>query len=633
LNNNKGFAVGKEGIILRTVDGGKNWIPKSSGVNSYLHDITFTNKASGYIAGLSGTILKTNDGGDIWTQINPAPDASLFCISFLNTTTGVAGGYNTILKTTNGGRTFTKLNAGIDPSSAIVGISFIDSNTIYAAGNSPHGSFYKSTNGGKEWSNQTLALPYLFGGSVDLVRSMSFLDRSTGYIVTDFGTILKTSSGGNNWHMDSSFRPSYTKLSIMYDLSLTDSLHINISGAGGTIIRSTNAGRNWLVSAGNKKTLYKNYFINDATGFCVGESGTVLKTVDEGLTWDNLCKFTDKHLKAIYFGNDKRGYVAGNRGAIFKTTDLGITWTDQTHYLNLDYNDIHFRDDAVGIAAGGNPENGRAFIYKTTNGGTNWYEAYDSIGSGILNAITFVDNSNWLIAGNNGNILKTNDAGEHWESINLCYEDLNSIIFSDPKNGLVSGNDGIIYKTTDGGIVWRSKVSGTLASLNSIKYINSDHVIAAGDNGTLIISYDGGDLWSVVPKITNNNLFTVNRVNDRLFASGEYGTIITSKASRNILAASKNTNVINSHYTLHQNFPNPFNPETIINYELSRSADVMIRIHDLLGKEVAIISNQKQEAGNHSLKFNGSNLCGGIYFYSLVVNNTPAGTRTMIILK
>lgn len=76
-------------------------------------------------------------------------------------------------------------------------------------------------------------------------------------------------------------------------------------------------------------------------------------------------------------------------------------------------------------------------------------------------------------------------------------------------------------------------------------------------------------------------------------------------------------NLIPEHYSLSQNYPNPFNPSTIINYSISKSNLVTLKIYDILGKEVALLINEKQNAGNYSVQFNGANLSSGIYFYSI----------------
>ncbi|MEO8665555.1 MAG: YCF48-related protein [Ignavibacteria bacterium] len=632
VNSNTGFAAGKDGIILRTSDGGKNWFQCSSGVSSYLHDIFFINETAGYITGLSGTILKTKDGGIKWQQPKSIINASLFCMSFLNESTGVIGGYNTILKTINGGKTFTQLNADIDPSTAVTGIAYADSITIYAAGNSPHGIFYKSVNAGLNWTKTSLDLPYLFGGSVDLVRSICFVDKNSGYIITDFGTILRTSTGGINWTKDSSFRPSYAKSFTMYDINFSDALHINISGGGGTIIRSTDGGIKWFTAAGNKKTIYKSCFTDNSTGFAVGENGSVIKTENGGSSWDSLDTFTTKALRAIYFEGDKTGYVAGDRGVIFKTTDLGRSWTDQTHYTNLDYNDIRFINE-IGIAAGGNPENGRAFIFKTDNGGVNWYEVYDSLGFGVLNSVAFLNNTNWFAAGSNGDILKSFDAGESWHSYHITDEDLRSISFSDPLNGFIAGTYGAVFKTEDGGNEWERKFPGPVNTLNSINYPKAGKVIIAGNSGTIVTSDDGGNSWSIIPKITTNELFAVSEVNDELFAFGEYGTILSSKVSGNTLASVSDKEVIDPAAYLYQNFPNPFNPETVINYSISKSSNVILKVYDARGREVNVLINKIQNAGKYGVTFTGNDLAGGIYFYSLSIDNRIVSAKKMLVLK
>ncbi|MBK8550415.1 MAG: hypothetical protein IPL53_04865 [Ignavibacteria bacterium] len=300
INNNIGFAVGRSGIVIRTKDGGTRWTQFKTGLNDYLHDVTFINKFTGYIAGLNGTILKTSNSGDSWKKLKTFSGAPLFCLSFLNENEGAAGGYTTILKTSDGGMNWRSQNINFNPSCAIVGISCIDNNTIYAAGNSSAGSFYKSADNGANWISSSLNLPYLFDGSVDLLRSMSFININTGFIVTDFGTILKTTNAGMSWQKDSSFRPSYEKLSVMYDINFRDPGFINISGSGGTIIRSTNSGLNWTARTGNKKTLKGSCFINSKTGFAVGEKGIVLKTEDEGMNWLELNSFTDKFLKSVF---------------------------------------------------------------------------------------------------------------------------------------------------------------------------------------------------------------------------------------------------------------------------------------------------------------------------------------------
>ena len=85
-------------------------------------------------------------------------------------------------------------------------------------------------------------------------------------------------------------------------------------------------------------------------------------------------------------------------------------------------------------------------------------------------------------------------------------------------------------------------------------------------------------------------------------------------------------------FTLFQNYPNPFNPATVISYNLAVGGLVNLKVHDVLGKEIATLINEKQNAGLHSVVFNGNNLPGGIYFYTLTTRDNIE-TRKLLLIK
>lgn len=87
-----------------------------------------------------------------------------------------------------------------------------------------------------------------------------------------------------------------------------------------------------------------------------------------------------------------------------------------------------------------------------------------------------------------------------------------------------------------------------------------------------------------------------------------------------------------SAYSLSQNYPNPFNPTTTIEFQLKSAGKVSLKVYDMLGKEVASLTNQERAAGIHRLNFDASSLASGIYFYKLIANEFVA-TKKMIIMK
>lgn len=85
-------------------------------------------------------------------------------------------------------------------------------------------------------------------------------------------------------------------------------------------------------------------------------------------------------------------------------------------------------------------------------------------------------------------------------------------------------------------------------------------------------------------------------------------------------------------YNLTQNFPNPFNPSTIISYSLPLSGLVTLKVFDILGNEVAELVNGQKEAGTYTIKFDASNLTSGIYFYQIQAGKYSE-TRKLILQK
>jgi hypothetical protein len=85
-------------------------------------------------------------------------------------------------------------------------------------------------------------------------------------------------------------------------------------------------------------------------------------------------------------------------------------------------------------------------------------------------------------------------------------------------------------------------------------------------------------------------------------------------------------------YSLSQNHPNPFNPSTTIKFEISDRSFVTIKVYDVLGKEVATLVNEEKPAGSYEVKFDGTVLPTGIYFYQLKAGNYFE-TRKMVLLK
>jgi agmatine/peptidylarginine deiminase len=108
--------------------------------------------------------------------------------------------------------------------------------------------------------------------------------------------------------------------------------------------------------------------------------------------------------------------------------------------------------------------------------------------------------------------------------------------------------------------------------------------------------------------------------------SGNFRFMITNQT---FITGNEN---IPEEYELKQNYPNPFNPSTTIKYSLGNSDFVNIFIYDILGRKTINLINENQTSGNHEIKFDGTNLASGIYFYTMK-SGIYKETKIMMLIK
>ncbi|MFH1120795.1 MAG: YCF48-related protein [Bacteroidota bacterium] len=185
-NSNTGFIAGNgnnHNIILKTSDAGQTWSTtyESDGA---LRGIHFVNENTGF-AIHSNSIIKTPNGGIDWIEIPIENEGILLDVFFVNQNVGyVCGFMGDFFKTTDGGETWSDLSGQFK--NTLINMYFIDENTGYMSGDG--GTFFQTNNGGTNWAKT--------GPSSLASSSLWFTDDLTGYAVGPYGTILKTTNGG-----------------------------------------------------------------------------------------------------------------------------------------------------------------------------------------------------------------------------------------------------------------------------------------------------------------------------------------------------------------------------------------------------------------------------------------------------
>ena len=90
---------------------------------------------------------------------------------------------------------------------------------------------------------------------------------------------------------------------------------------------------------------------------------------------------------------------------------------------------------------------------------------------------------------------------------------------------------------------------------------------------------------------------------------------------------------ISSEYRLNQNYPNPFNPTTTITFEISKAAQVSLKVYNMLGQVVSTLVDGVRQPGFYNVSFNAAALTSGVYFYSLATDGATAETKKLVLLK
>jgi hypothetical protein len=121
-------------------------------------------------------------------------------------------------------------------------------------------------------------------------------------------------------------------------------------------------------------------------------------------------------------------------------------------------------------------------------------------------------------------------------------------------------------------------------------------------------------------------------ISDVLAIDSNGNTIPLSVSSANILVDVNQGEEIPSEFSISQNFPNPFNPSTVIKYAIPTSQFVRLKIYDIFGKEVATLVNENKTPGTYNVNFDASNLSSGIYFYKIQAGNFSQ-TKKLLLLK
>lgn len=382
-----------------------------------------------------------------------------------------------------------------------------------------------------------------------------------------------------------------------------------ICGYNGTVLRTTNAGTNWVSVGINGIPLtcqLQNITAFDGgTALTTGNIGTttyVFRTTNGGSNWSQVFTQANGQINAIwmslnFFGKCfMEGNPVGGRWSLWRTSNSGANWDSTGLYLPQSGSETGWTNSLTA--------NSSYFWFGTTN--SRIYFSSDTGHSWSVQQTSPLTNVQSIWMGSLGigglaygqDFIKTTNNGSNWVSTGSAgsgfYGGLTGVQFL-PLQWLARGNT--IYMTTNLGGNWIIQSTAPSGNYRSISFISSNpsYVWAVRDNGGISMMYFS---WGGIKRISGN---------------------------------------IPESFSLFQNYPNPFNPSTRIKFQAPPTlpegeAIIKLVIYDILGNEIATLVNEQLKPGSYEVEWDGSNYPSGVYFYKLITESFSE-TRKMVLIK
>ena len=389
--------IGMNQIVERSTDSGHNW-EKVRSLSNWVYSKIFFIKNTGYILGLigglmigelnsGGVLFRSNDKGEQWELSILSYPFSEVC--FIDKDKGfVAGGANEIhfmagdvFETNDGGE---NLNLNFSTGGLISVCLFINDDLGYLLSRQGFAgsSIYKTEDGANHWT--TVYKDNFDSTGISFYgNDMYFINANSGWAVGNYwdsanyyGVIFATNDGGVSWN-------------IQWKIPYSESQNYNVNSI---------------------------YFVNEGSGWAVGESGLIVKYTNQD-QWQVKPIVTDLPLFDVFFCDEEHGWIAGGYYdddnvylKLFKTNNGGDSWQEIPDF-DYQINDIYFADNLHGWVVG-NDTSRSGIILTTMDGGDNWTVQVEGL-SAPLNAIDFKDGYLWAVGGY-GLILKSDITTDIW---------------------------------------------------------------------------------------------------------------------------------------------------------------------------------------------------------------------------
>jgi photosystem II stability/assembly factor-like uncharacterized protein len=512
-----GCFFGCPGVLKRTTVGGTTWASQTvpAAVTGQLYGIDYVpgTPNTAIAVGAGGKIIRTIDGGTNWNVIASGTAVNLKDVDMVTALVGyIAGESGTVLRTGDAGATWAPI-ATPGAALTLLHLSSPAAGTVFVNTN---GAVYRSQNadsGAATWTTLTPA------GSTytDVVA------RTTSDVYVSSWMGVARSQDANlatpTWALTT--QPSSDFLENV-DVDAT-AAHVksgawqaNIFGTS-TMVSPMNVEYSASTSVENIDTW------GSTTALAVGSLGHAWRTTDSGTTWTKVDTSTGRSMFGVDLVSATEAWAAASSGNVLHTTNLGTTWTAIATGAPgaPPLVDIIKSNTGALLAVGSS-----GTIMRSQDDGASWY----SINSGVATNLRRIDQAPeggrlWIV-GNTGTVLTSVDDGRTWTNRSTGALDINDVTATDVDSAWIAGASNTVLKTTNAGVGWSAVGGLPAASWYAIDSTGPDVIaLSGGASYNRAITVDGGTTWATTTGLFNALTIALADANT-VYAGGTGGSIV-----------------------------------------------------------------------------------------------------------
>lgn len=677
VNSQTGFYVGNPSYVHKTTNGGQNWFILSSSPFKGYRQILCVNENVIFALVNINELVKSTNSGISWSIIYVyTSSCGLYGMDMYDANTGYitgstgSGSNNNalILKTTNGGLNWITSNftPGVTMSFSI---ECVNKDTTFNCGY----RVWKSLSAGAFWDQVPFSIYYQFD-----LKSVKFVNNSTGFLAgkvykvtgipATFPAIYKTTSGGDNWIMRDMRGPDPG------DQFMSMDFYNNYNGMvvsdSGCVYRTTNTGLTWIKQKNFWTRLKGVHFQNNNDAYIALINGSIYATKTGG--WDI------PSAPVLVKPAIDTAHISTTPQMLWQKVEYNAAQYSLQIALDSNFNNIVLNNGNIdtieyivpqGILSVNNTYYWRVRAHNPV---------YQSTWSQFRMFNTNTPLSPYLVSPLNGDTSVIASQPLDWSDVpsSLSYNiqiSKDSVFFQTLVDTIYNINSNMsiptikLYGNTE--YFWRVKAinvngGGPWSETWSFKSSDCPTLITPQDNDTGIVyntlfdwSYKEGYI-TYTTYISEDSLFNIVNFGRNDYVSyfnlrynmtpGKYYYwIVNGRDNLNVRSfwsevrkfktsglytGIEKLNETPLEYKLHNNYPNPFNPSTVVRFSLPVVSQVSLKVYDVMGREVQTLVKERMQAGSYEVKFDGSNLNSGVYFYRIVTDEF-SDTRRMLLLK